>query len=54
MHKDFKMKKQTKKLLALGHFSSAENRAHYRKMMIDAQITEERFQKNNSSKAKDE
>lgn len=55
MHKDFKMKKQTKKLLALGHFTSEENRAHFKRMMIDAQVTEERIQRNNAkAKEKDE
>ena len=55
MHKDFKMKKQTKHLLALGHFKSEENRAHFKRMMIDAQVTEERVQRNNTkAKEKDE
>jgi hypothetical protein len=52
MHKDFKMNKQTKYLLALGKFKSEENRAHYKRMMIDAQVTEERVQRN-AQKAKD-
>lgn len=40
----FKMKKTTKYLLA-NKFKTPELRAHYKKMMIDAQVSEEKAQR---------
>lgn len=39
--KNFKMKSSTKTLLAVGKFRSPEDRAHFKRMMIDAQLSGE-------------
>lgn len=38
--KNFRMKPSTKALLALGHFKDAHARGAFKRMMIDAQLTE--------------
>lgn len=39
--KNFKMKKSTKVMLALMKGASSDQRHHFRRMMIDAQLSEE-------------
>jgi hypothetical protein len=39
--RNFKMAKQTKRILALGRFSSEEDRHSYKRAMINAQLAEE-------------
>ena len=54
MHKDFKMNKTTKCLIALGGFKTDQQRADFKRMMIDAQCSEERYKRESlKSKNKD-
>lgn len=54
MHKDFKMSKSTKRLLALGSFKTEQARSDFKRMMIDAQCAEERHKRDSlKSKSKD-
>lgn len=48
MHKDFKMSKQVKTMLALLKFKNEQDRSSFKRMMIDAQVSEERFRRDNS------
>ena len=41
-NKDFRMNKETKRLLALGKYRSNDERAAFRRAMIDAQLTSEK------------
>lgn len=54
MHKDFKMNKTVKRLLALGSFKSEQQRSDFKRMMIQAQCAEERHKRDSlKSKGKD-
>jgi hypothetical protein len=54
MHKDFKMNKSVKRLLALGSFKSEQQRSDFKRMMIQAQCAEERHKRDSlKSKGKD-
>lgn len=53
--KDFRMKSTTKTLLALGKFKSEEDRASFRRAMVQAQLAEEKASRDNQrGKPKDE
>lgn len=45
--KDFRLSKETKRMLALMPFKSNEDRNNFKKAMIDAQATEERVARDN-------
>jgi hypothetical protein len=54
MHKDFRMNKSVKRLLALGSFKSEQQRSDFKRMMIQAQCAEERHKRDSlKSKGKD-
>jgi hypothetical protein len=54
MHKDFKMNKSVKRMLALGSFKSEQQRSDFKRMMIEAQCAEERYKRDAlKSKSKD-
>ena len=54
MHKDFKMNKTTKRMIALGGFKTDQQRSDFKRMMIDAQCSEERHKRDAlKSKSKD-
>lgn len=53
--KDFRMKSTTKTLLALGKFKGEEDRASFRRAMVQAQLAEEKASRDNQrGKPKDE
>lgn len=45
--KDFRMTKETKRMLALMPFKTNEDRNNFKRAMIDAQATEERVARDN-------
>lgn len=54
-NKDFRMKSTTKTLLALGKFKNEEDRAGFRRAMVQAQLAEEKASRDNQrGKQKDE
>lgn len=53
--KDFKMKSTTKTILALGKFKNEQDRASFRRAMVDAQLAEEKASRDNQrGRQKDE
>lgn len=53
--KDFRMSKQTKRLMALLPFKTQEERSSFKRGMIDAQLTEEKAKRESQrGKPKDE
>lgn len=48
MHKDYKMSKALKTMLALGRFKSKEDRSLFKRSMIIAEATAERSKKESS------
>lgn len=44
-NKDFRMSKETKRLMALLSFKNEQSRSDFKKGMIDAQLTEEKSRK---------
>lgn len=53
--KDFRLSKETKRLLAQNKFIDNESRSHFKNLMIDAQVRAERASRDNQKgKAKDE
>ena len=54
MHKDFKMSKSTKRMLALMPYKDQQARSQFKRMMIEAQVAEERSKREaQRSKPKD-
>lgn len=55
MHKDFKLSKETKRILALGKFKSDHERGAWKRAMIEAQLVSEKFKRDSQrGKPKDE
>lgn len=52
MHKDFKMSKSTKRMLSLLPFRDNESRHHFKRCMIEAQVSAEKSVRDNQ-KSKD-
>lgn len=55
MHKDFKLSRETKRILALGKFRNDHERGAWKRAMIDAQVTAEKFKRDSQrGRTKDE